>query len=360
MQNISLDFFGEKITTMMPTDLTSLRSIIAEKFMFNPEDAAEVLITYMKDLGKKVIKTEEDFRAFLKEKINLITLDISQDSKLYKENFASIEEENSKRKNELDNLSKKKEEIISEKRKKINEFNKNIKSIDEQIKKLQNERKNEKNNMKNEITKLNKEEKDINNKIADLKEKLGIKDDQKEIIKKAEEKRKIKIKKKQEKEKKRQTKEKKRQEKEKRKQEKKNSADKKQKKSIDNKEQKKSVEKEEDKKEDEKDEKKEDQKEEQKEGFNPIINFKPINDVINMLGAFFQKDKSVHFPVSCNGCGAFPIIGNRFKCTVCENFNYCENCEAKLAGQHQHPFLKISKPWQNPLDFNFISNEEKK
>ena len=355
MQNISLDFFGEKITTIMPTDLTSLRSIIAEKFMFNPEDAAEVLITYMKDLGKKVIKTEEDFRAFLKEKIDLITLDISQDSKLYKENFASIEEENSKRKNELDDLSKKKEEIISEKRKKINEFNKNIKSIDEQIKKLQSERKNEKNKMKNEIAKLNKEEKDINNKIVGLKEKLGIKDDQKEIIKKAEEKRKIKMKKKQEKEKKRQAKEKKRQEKEKRKQEKKNSTDKNQKKSIDNKEQEKSVEKE-----DEKVEKKEDQKEEKKEEFNPIINFKPINDVINLFGAFFQKDKPIHFPVSCNGCGTFPIIGNRYKCTVCENFNYCEKCEAKLSGQHQHPFLKIYKSLQNPLDFNFIPNGEKK
>ena len=138
MQNISLDFFGEKITALMPRDLASLRNIIADRFMFDPEDAAEVIITYMKDLGKKIIKTEEDFKTFLNEKINLISLDISQDSKLYKENFANIEHENVEKKNELENLKKKKEEEISEKKKTINEFTKNVKNIDDQIKKLEN------------------------------------------------------------------------------------------------------------------------------------------------------------------------------------------------------------------------------
>ncbi len=31
--------------------------------------------------------------------------------------------------------------------------------------------------------------------------------------------------------------------------------------------------------------------------------------------------------VACDGCGVHPIIGIRYKCSVCENFDYCEMCE---------------------------------
>jgi len=37
----------------MPTDLASLRQQISEKFMFSPSDAAEIVVSYAKDLGKK-------------------------------------------------------------------------------------------------------------------------------------------------------------------------------------------------------------------------------------------------------------------------------------------------------------------
>jgi hypothetical protein len=37
----------------MPTSLASLRQAISDKFMFSPSDAAEVVISYVKDLGKK-------------------------------------------------------------------------------------------------------------------------------------------------------------------------------------------------------------------------------------------------------------------------------------------------------------------
>ena len=193
MQNISLDFFGEKITTIMPTDLASLRNIILEQFMFNPEDAAEVIITYMKDLGKKIIETEEDFKTFLNEKINYISLDIRQDSKLYKENFSSTEQESNENINELDNLNnltEKKEGINSNQRKVVNDFNENVKNIDEQIQKFQNEIKKEKIIMKNGINKQDKEEKEVNKNIQELKEKLRIKNDENGTIKKVVEKKK--------------------------------------------------------------------------------------------------------------------------------------------------------------------------
>ena len=39
-----------------------------------------------------------------------------------------------------------------------------------------------------------------------------------------------------------------------------------------------------------------------------------------------------------------PIIVNRFKCSICNGFDYCEKCEDKLAEKHAHPFLKIYNP----------------
>ena len=52
MKNISLNFFGEQVTIDVPTNLTSLRKEIADKFMFSPSDAAEIVLSYMKDLAK--------------------------------------------------------------------------------------------------------------------------------------------------------------------------------------------------------------------------------------------------------------------------------------------------------------------
>ena len=39
-----------------------------------------------------------------------------------------------------------------------------------------------------------------------------------------------------------------------------------------------------------------------------------------------------------------PIIVNRFKCSICNGFDYCEKCGDKLAEKHAHPFLKIYNP----------------
>ena len=330
MQNISLDFFGEKITTIMPTDLASLRNIILEQFMFNPEDAAEVIITYMKDLDKKVIETEEDFKTFLNEKINYISLDIRQDSKLYKENFSSTEQESNENINELDNLNnltEKKEGINSNQRKVVNDFNENVKNIDEQIQKFQNEIKKEKIIMKNGINKQDKEEKEVNKNIQELKEKLRIKNDENGTIKKVVEKKKIKKEKKQGKLKRNQEREK--------------PKSKKEKKSIRIQKNENSLEKEE-------------SKIEENESFPSI---EPINDDFSTFQAYFQIYKLINFPSICNGCGAFPIIGNRYKCKVCNNFDYCENCEAKYGNEHQHPFIKIYNSSQNFVDNNFVYQE---
>ena len=52
-----------------------------------------------------------------------------------------------------------------------------------------------------------------------------------------------------------------------------------------------------------------------------------------------------------------PIVGVRYKCTVCKNFDYCENCEKTLGAAHQHPFLKIRKPELTPVQIQCYVNQ---
>jgi peptidoglycan hydrolase-like protein with peptidoglycan-binding domain len=54
--------------------------------------------------------------------------------------------------------------------------------------------------------------------------------------------------------------------------------------------------------------------------------------------------KPVHHGIICDGCGATPLTGPRFKCSVCPDFDLCETCEA--AGKHpaDHPSIKMRVP----------------
>jgi len=51
----------------------------------------------------------------------------------------------------------------------------------------------------------------------------------------------------------------------------------------------------------------------------------------------------VHENIKCDGCGAFPITGDRFKCTVCSDFDLCSTCESKDAHPPSHPLLKLKE-----------------
>ena len=57
-----------------------------------------------------------------------------------------------------------------------------------------------------------------------------------------------------------------------------------------------------------------------------------------------SEGKAIHRWVSCNGCGMNPIVGTRYRCSVCDNFDYCENCQQIYKNEHNHEFIKISKP----------------
>jgi len=76
------------------------------------------------------------------------------------------------------------------------------------------------------------------------------------------------------------------------------------------------------------------------------------NDILN--SGIFEKpmienksklnqkySKVIHHGIKCNKCGMNPIVGIRYKCMECDNFNFCENCEENVG--HPHLFYKIKK-----------------
>jgi len=52
--------------------------------------------------------------------------------------------------------------------------------------------------------------------------------------------------------------------------------------------------------------------------------------------------KAIHTYVTCDGCGMKPIVGVRYKCITCPDFDFCENCEKSKT--HEHCFLKMKEP----------------
>ena len=467
MKNISINFFGEEVSISMPTDLSSLRQQISEKFMFSPSDTAELVVSYAKDLGKKIIQTEQDFINFISDKIPKIDLDISQDSKLYLKNLNTLQKETDDNKKLLEESLKKKEEIKNRKETSLKERIAKIKEMEKQIKQIQKEKKGLEKQYQKEKKRFQKEEKENNKKILSLQKKLGLVDEGKEKLKSKKIDRiddmmnkclktkcgnykkiekipqvfvnkinKITQQLIQQKLKKMHSFEKNLE---------KNKIQlnpeereffvnypklmsdigkrvdswgnvvkcetqklvediqrvrKNQKellcplrKKLEKKENKENK----DKKVEKKEEKKEDKKERKEVhwyfscdgcGMFPIVGkrykcdtcpnydfcescyenkkeshehtfslFKQKNCYEKMMEDFEKLKtlgKVVHPMYICDGCGMDPIVGARYKCTVCDDFDYCEACEEKFKSEHKHPFLKIYRPSMAPIDIKCV------
>ncbi|KAK9246295.1 hypothetical protein V1506DRAFT_472739 [Lipomyces tetrasporus] len=63
--------------------------------------------------------------------------------------------------------------------------------------------------------------------------------------------------------------------------------------------------------------------------------------------------RAMHFGILCDGpmCekSKHCIVGNRYKCAICENYDLCENCEALPNYPHDptHPMIKLKTPIRN-------------
>lgn len=48
-----------------------------------------------------------------------------------------------------------------------------------------------------------------------------------------------------------------------------------------------------------------------------------------------------HLGVTCDVCNKSPVVGTRYKCTVCDNFDLCETCEQTDVHPVDHPLIKM-------------------
>ena len=248
-----------------------------------------------KEGDKTIISSDADLNQFLISKATTIDLDISQQSQIYKENLNQLQEETLKDKSVLEELLKKNEELENLKKTKFIYDNKEIESINLQIEELikkqkeLNEKKRElQKKISVEIDKINKEQEENDVKIAEFQKKLGIPIQEKKKPKRLSFDNKIIFENEEEKENKLNEKFKNL--------------------SLNPKE-------EDDLKEDEKEKK----------------------DKKN------KRKKEVHYTVICDGCNMEPIVGKRYKCKFCDNFDYCENCYEKNKNEHSHEFKLIEK-----------------
>ncbi len=69
-----------------------------------------------------------------------------------------------------------------------------------------------------------------------------------------------------------------------------------------------------------------------------------------------KSSQVIHAHVTCDECGTSPIVGIRYKCVVCPDFDVCEKCQAKST--HDHPFLKIKQLKHTPLKIIAVIDTE--
>jgi len=66
--------------------------------------------------------------------------------------------------------------------------------------------------------------------------------------------------------------------------------------------------------------------------------------IVYKVSANIPPSNAPHTGISCDGCGTSPIRGNRFKCTVCPDYDLCDKCEGEHVHPVDHPLLKVRVP----------------
>ena len=426
MSKLTLMFCGESFDIEKPKSLSSLRNEISQLFGLDTQDADEMILTYEKNGEKKNISSDEDLKTFLNSKLTNINLDISQNSKIYKDNLNKLKEQNLKDKKALGNLLKKKQELRNLKETKFNPLKEELKEIESKLFKLF--------QRKNDIQKIifegkkqiEKEEMEINKKIEEIHKKLGISMEKPEKKEKSENvhpkypcyigkrhnmqpnKNQLNIQYKpnpspQVKPLKSNP----------------NHPNKKQLKVNFAKTQYIDIPKESNTTKTEPKEENNDLELKMKtiddwgkclllktqelsnklaEKFKDLPTLKISADICNTINneekkeekekklksnksakiissfglrpenvpkkinlcptkpTVIEKEKKVkHLGVKCDQCGIKPIVGCRYKCSVCPNFDFCEECEKKYASEHNHAFFKITEPsMKNLISKNFL------
>ena len=68
----------------------------------------------------------------------------------------------------------------------------------------------------------------------------------------------------------------------------------------------------------------------------------------------------IHHGIKCQMCHKDPIVGFRYKCSQCTDYNLCQDCEEKnsIKDEHPHDFIKIRKEQINNIQENNNNDDE--
>ena len=174
MNKTTLNFFGEEAIVDTPKDIPFLREKISEKYLLSKQDAAEIILFYIKDNKKIYIINGNDFSKFKESKVSTIYLDVNQNSKLYIDNATQLENENKKEQKELEKLNQEFEKVCQKKEKIGNVFEKELKQINNQIMLLNKKKSQIIKKRDLELIKIKKEKINFEKKIYSLQKKLSL------------------------------------------------------------------------------------------------------------------------------------------------------------------------------------------
>ena len=174
MEQLTLNFFGEEAKIEYPSNLHALRAQISEKYLLSPSDSNEIILYYVQDNQKHYIINGTDFSKFKDTKVNILFLDVNQNSKLYLDNASELSEEKSQSEKDQKELNEllDKYKIFSEKKKeKEVMFYKMENEIMNEIKKKRAELLK---NRQKEFSKVYEKDEEFITKIYNLQKKLSI------------------------------------------------------------------------------------------------------------------------------------------------------------------------------------------
>ena len=174
MEQLTLNFFGEEAKIEYPSNLQALRAQISEKYLLSPSDSNEIILYYVQDNQKHYIINGTDFSKFKDTKVNILFLDVNQNSKLYLDNASELSEEksqNEKDQKELNELLDKYKIFSEKKKEKEVMFYKMENEIMNEIKKKRAELLK---NRQKEFSKVYEKDEEFITKIYNLQKKLSI------------------------------------------------------------------------------------------------------------------------------------------------------------------------------------------
>ena len=174
MEQLTLNFFGEEAKIEYPSSLQALRAQISEKYLLSPSDSNEIILYYVQDNQKHYIINGSDFSKFKDTKVNILFLDVNQNSKLYLDNASELGKEKSqieKDQKELNELLDKYKIFSEKKKEKEVMFYKMENEIMNEIKKKRAELLK---NRQKEFSKVYEKDEEFITKIYNLQRKLSI------------------------------------------------------------------------------------------------------------------------------------------------------------------------------------------